>query len=66
MGIRYYTADDIQSRMSSNSETNAQAVSYYLNTLQLGDGNYLSTNATSVNTWVTAMNNFQTNGGVIV
>ena len=59
-------ADDIQSRMSSNSETNAQAVSYYLNTLQLGDGSYLSTNATSVNTWVTAMNNFQTAGGVIV
>ena len=52
-----YDAEDIQNYMSNNSVNAATAVAYYLT---------MSANATSVNTWVTAMNNFQTAGGVII
>ena len=53
-------ADDIQNYMSDNSVDAAYSVAYHLtNSLSL------TANSSSVNTWVTAMNNFQ-NSGVII
>ena len=59
-GSNLYDAEDIQNYMSNNSVDAATAVAYYLTYGRI------TANATSVNTWVTAMNNFQTAGGVII
>ena len=59
-GSNNYDAEDIQNYMSNNSVNAATAVAYYL-TNRIG----FTANATSVNTWVTAMNNFQTAGVII-
>ena len=51
-GSNTVDADDIDTYMTNNSVNAATAYAYYM-----------SSSATSINTWVTAMNNFQSSGG---